>query len=145
MNDQVMSLKDVIDRYGRLVWKCKGVSMRPMIRQETDYVTLVKPTSEPKAMDVAIYQRGDGAYVLHRIIGDEGKNYLILGDNCINVEHVPKSSVFGVLNTLTRNGQPVDLDGFKQKIYETLWIRPWRLRVFLLRVKNKCKRVLESR
>lgn len=139
-----MSFEDVIDEYGTLVWKCRGVSMRPMIHQDTDLVTIIKPVQNPKPMDIALYRRGDGAYVLHRVIGEEGDKYLILGDNCISVEHVPKKNVIGIMKDLTRNGKLVNLDNLGQKMYENLWIKPWRFRVNVLRTKSRLKKAIKK-
>ena len=84
------TFEEVLTRDGKLVYKTKGVSMEPMLRQNRDLVTIEVPVSRLKKYDVALYKRGD-RYVLHRVIGVKEGFYLIRGDNTYRLETVPES------------------------------------------------------
>ena len=75
-----MTLEDLLQRDGRLVYKTRGVSMEPMLRQNRDLVIIQVPASRLKKYDVALYKRGK-AYILHRVIEVNGDYYFIRGDN----------------------------------------------------------------
>jgi signal peptidase I len=85
-----MSVKfeELLARDGYLVYKTRGVSMEPMMRQNRDLVIIRIPTCRLHKYDVALYRRGRN-YVLHRVIGVEKDHYLIRGDNTYSVETVP--------------------------------------------------------
>lgn len=63
-----MTFEDILARDGKLVYKTRGVSMEPMLRQNRDLVVIRVPSSRLKKYDVALYKRGDN-YVLHRVVG----------------------------------------------------------------------------
>jgi hypothetical protein len=61
--------------------------MLPMLREGKDLFTVVKKGPERcKAGDVVLYRRGSH-YILHRVIEVREKDYVILGDNCVNREY----------------------------------------------------------
>ena len=71
-----MTFEDILARDGKLVYKTRGVSMEPMLRQNRDLVVIRVPSSRLKKYDVALYKRGDN-YVLHRVVGVGDGHYLI--------------------------------------------------------------------
>ena len=54
-----MTFEDILARDGKLVYKTRGVSMEPMLRQNRDLVVIRVPSSRLKKYDVALYKRGD--------------------------------------------------------------------------------------
>lgn len=58
----------------------RGVSMLPMLRQDIDSVVISPLTRPLRRYDIALYQRVNGKYVLHRII-EAGQTYTCIGDN----------------------------------------------------------------
>ena len=140
--ERQQGLGEELERSGRIIWRCRGFSMLPLIRSEHDVVVIEKPDGSVKPMDVVMYfKRGsDHEYVLHRVIEDAGDHYIILGDNCIGLEKVPKEDVLGVMRDLIKNGRPYDLDSLKHRAYIRLWIRPWPVRIAILKGKCRVKR-----
>ena len=116
--------------------------MKPFIHADTDVVVIEKAVHPLRPSDIALYKKGKSEYVLHRIIKCEGDRYVLLGDNCVTLEYVPKDAVIGVMKSLLRNGKEVKISGLKNKIYKNLWIKPWRARIFAIRVRNKLRRTL---
>lgn len=58
----------------------RGVSMLPMLRQGVDSVVLSPLPECLEKYDLPLYQREDGKYILHRIVGT-GDTYVCIGDN----------------------------------------------------------------
>ena len=58
----------------------RGISMLPMLRQGLDSVVLSPVPGKLKKYDLPLYQRENGKYILHRIIG-AGTTYTCMGDN----------------------------------------------------------------
>ena len=75
-----MTFEKLLEEDGKLVYRTRGVSMEPMLRQNRDLVVIEVPSSRLKKYDVALYRRGT-SYVLHRVIGVKSDHYLIRGDN----------------------------------------------------------------
>ena len=99
-----MTFEELLQEDGRLVYRTRGVSMEPMLRQNRDLVVIEVPASRLKKYDVALYRRGT-SYVLHRVIGVKRDHYLIRGDNTYALETVPDSAVLGVLTAFQRKGK----------------------------------------
>jgi hypothetical protein len=103
---KMSTFEKLLARDGILVYRIRGVSMEPMLRQNRDLVEIRVPPTRLKKYDVALYRRGK-AYVLHRVIGVEEKRYLIRGDNTYSIEKVPDSAVIGVLTGFQRKGKQI--------------------------------------
>ncbi len=63
----------------------RGVSMLPMLRQDIDSVVISPVAKRLRKYDIALYQRENGKYVLHRII-QAGETYTCIGDNQFDSE-----------------------------------------------------------
>lgn len=63
----------------------KGVSMMPMLRQDTDTVVLSPLPDKLRKYDLPLYQRENGKYILHRIV-KVGETYTCIGDNQFELE-----------------------------------------------------------
>ena len=96
-----------------------GTSMRPLLIQGRDTVTLKKCTEKLKKGDLPLYRRRDGAFVLHRVVGftNEG-SYIMCGDNQFlketGIEH---TQIIGVVTEITRNGKTFSVDSEKYQRY----------------------------
>lgn len=82
-----------------------GISMLPTIVGGRDPVTIKKPDSRLKKYDIILYRRKSGQFVLHRIIGNDGENYILCGDNEARKEHgISHEAVIGVVTQYMQNG-----------------------------------------
>lgn len=135
-----MSFEELLARDGKLVYKTKGCSMRPMLRQNRDLVIVKTPASRLRPMDVALYKSG-GRYVLHRVIRVKDGYYLIRGDNTYALETVPDSAVIGVLAGFQRNGKQYSTDDFLYRCYARLWNTLYPLRAFRIRFRLTAVRI----
>ena len=102
------TFEELLQWDGRLVYRIRGVSMNPMLKQNRDLVIIETPPAELGKYDVALYRRGSD-YVLHRVIRVTDDGYLIRGDNTYVLESVPRSEVIGVLSSFQRKGHYHDV------------------------------------
>lgn len=114
------TFEDLLEQDGRLVYKTKGSSMRPLLRQNRDLVVIYRPEGRLKKYDVALYRRGP-AYVLHRVIEVCDGYYLIRGDNTYALEHVPDEAVIGVLTGFNRKGKYHEVTESGYQLYVHAW------------------------
>ena len=75
-----ISYEMLIAAAGSVVIEPLGISMLPFLKEGRDSVRLVSPAAAPQKYDIVLYLVGS-EYVLHRIIGFDGDNYIICGDN----------------------------------------------------------------
>ena len=134
------TIEALLARDGRLVYRTKGVSMRPMLKQNRDLVIIQAPASRLKKYDVALYRRGKD-YVLHRVIGVAEDHYLIRGDNTYAVEHVPDGDVIGVLTGFQRKGREYRVTDRSYRCYVRLWCAAYPVRALAVRCLWKLKSI----
>ena len=127
--------EDLLQKDGRLVYKTKGTSMEPMLRQNRDLVIIEVPSSRLDKYDVALYRRGE-SYVLHRVIGIDDGFYRIRGDNTYAVERVPFENVIGVLKSFNRKGKTHAVTERGYRFYARFWNAIYPLRAFRIRVRR---------
>ena len=112
---------------GRLVYKTRGVSMRPMLKQDRDLVVIETPDKTLQKYDVALYKRGK-SLVLHRIIKVKDGYYIIRGDNTYDNEKVPYGAVIGVLTGFNRKGKEYTVYDRPYRAYVRFWCFIYPLR-----------------
>lgn len=134
------TFEELLARDGRLVYKTKGTSMEPMLRQNRDLVVIEVPASRLKKDDIALYRRGEN-YVLHRVIDVKEDRYLIRGDNTYTLENVPDRAVLGVLTGFVRKGKQhsVDEEGYRR--YVCFWNVIYPLRAVCFRCRRLFVRI----
>lgn len=87
-----------------------GTSMLPLLVQGRDSVILA-PAAEIKVNDIIFYKRDDGHFVLHRIIGNDGKGYILCGDNQWVKEYgITDRHIIGVVTEIIRDGVNIKTD-----------------------------------
>lgn len=118
---------ELLERDGRLVYKTKGSSMRPMLHANRDIVVILAKNGRLHRYDVALYRRGS-AYVLHRVIRVTPDGYIIRGDNTYILERVPERAVIGVLDGFTRRGTYHSVRDRRYRAYVGIWCAAYPLR-----------------
>lgn len=135
------TFEEILSRDGRLVYKTKGVSMKPMLYQNRDLVIIETFKGRLKPYDVALYKRGSN-YVLHRVLSLGDGVYYIRGDNTYSIETVPEGNVLGVLTGFVRNGKQHTVTEPGYRFYSRFWHMIYPLRVFRLRLRSRLKKLL---
>ena len=99
----------------------RGISMEPMLRQGRDSVTLSPITGPLRKYDIPLYQRSDGAYILHRVV-KTGAEYTCIGDNQFALEKgVKTEQMIGVVTGFTRKGKFCSVTDTGYQIYCRFW------------------------
>ncbi len=146
--EEKLSYEEYMDKYQRLVRTNVGVSMLPLLRQGRDlFIVEKRGPGRLKAGDVVLYRRPPDKYVLHRIVQVREKDYVILGDNCVNREYgITDDDILGVMTGFVRDGKQHTVTESGYRLYRFLWLHGAPVRVFLKkavwRVKAGIKKVL---
>ncbi|MBQ3879272.1 MAG: S24/S26 family peptidase [Oscillospiraceae bacterium] len=138
-----MTFEECLARDGKLVYRTRGVSMEPMLRQNRDLVVIEQLSSRLHKYDVALYKRGK-SYVLHRVIGVGEDRYMIRGDNTYAVENVPDSAVIGVLTGFQRKGKNHSVQELPYRLYVRLWNAIYPARFVYKRCRSGAGRLLRK-
>ena len=133
---------------GILAFVPGGNSMWPTLKNRGQSVVVLKKTDKLKRFDIALYQRKDGAFVLHRVMEPTEWGYIICGDSQFVLEKVLEDQVFGVMTGFYRGKKYIDCKDPKYIKEVERWYgrKRWRkLRLkwffFRLRVRNKLARI----
>ncbi len=104
---------------GTVVFKPRGISMLPLIRQGVDRVALTKNTAPLKKHDIPLYRRDDGSFILHRIVKiAPDKSYIMCGDNQTILEYgITDANIIGVVNGVYKGDKFYSIDSFKMRFY----------------------------
>lgn len=114
----------------------KGLSMWPTLRPATDTVQ-VRSMPEYSRMDIvlAVSDNPRGVF-LHRIIGCEAGNYILMGDaNLYRTETCAAQAILGKVVRIRRNGKDVT-SGTANKLLRMLHSSPPQLRRAMVRILN---------
>ncbi len=128
------SIEEQLLREGFYISTTAGVSMYPMLRNRRDRV-VIRPVGEARLrrLDLPLYRRADGAYVLHRVIGVREGLYIIRGDNTYQKEHISDEQIVGVMTEFYRGERHVDATSRWYRLYAWLWQGIYPLRAVLWR------------
>ena len=118
--------------------------MMPLIRQGIDYVELSPLPQRLKKYDIPLYQRSNGAYVLHRVVKVED-TYTCIGDNQFIFETgVTHDQLIAVVSAIYRGEKRVPVTAFSYRVYCRFWHYSRPLRRLWLRgigcIKRKFKK-----
>lgn len=120
--EQYRALLETVDA---LPLQVTGSSMTPFLAPERDSVLLRKPGERLHRGDIALYQRDDGAYVMHRVYRCEsGGSYSMLGDAQQQVEHgIRRGQVIAVVCAAQRKGKEQKPGCFWWEFFARVWVR----------------------
>lgn len=101
-----------------------GYSMLPLWRDRHNNVVLTAcDPSRLKKLDIPLYRRKNGQYVLHRIIKVYDDCFDLAGDAQTEIERsLPKGCVIAVVKGYyNERGKYVSCDSFRYRLYSRLW------------------------
>ena len=138
--------EEILAQEGKLVYTNVGVSMLPLLRQGRDlFIVEKRGPDRLKAGDVVLYRRPPAQYVLHRIVEVREKDYVILGDNCVNREYgITDSDILGVMTGFVRDGKQHAVTEKGYRLYTWLCLHGAGLRIFLKRAMWRVKSILRK-
>lgn len=137
-----IGFEEILKRDGVLVYRTQGVSMRPMLKQNRDLVTIRPISGRLKKYDVPLYRKQGGGYLLHRIIAVTENGYVIRGDNTYKKElDVTDNDIVGVLTAFKRKGKDYTVESKGYRLYARVWNFIYPLR----KVRNVIKRSIAAK
>lgn len=128
-------LAEQLERGGSALLPVTGSSMLPALRQGRDTVVLCPP-EELRRGDVILFLRGNGRYVLHRIIRRSGPGFLCCGDNQWQTERVAAEQVLARVSAVRRRGREIPAASPGWRLWAWLWTALMPVRRPVLRVRR---------
>lgn len=129
---------------GVIIYTNVGTSMRPLIRQGKDVMIISSVDNisrKLKKMDVPLYKRDSGQYVLHRIVKATEDGYVLRGDNTYSNEYgITDQHIIGVLTGVIRNGKEISVHSFGCVLYSYIWYYTYYIRKMVVWMKRKIRR-----
>lgn len=111
------TFEDILSERGELIYTNVGDSMYPLI-QSRDLLVIKKCDGNLKRLDIPLYKRDNGQYVLHRIIKVRAGEYVMCGDNRAEPEYgITDRHIIGVLDAIIRNGERISVNSLKNRFY----------------------------
>ena len=131
--------EDILREDGYLMYRTKGGSMLPLLRENRDVVLIrKKPEGRLRRYDVPLY-KSQGRYILHRILRVRKNDYVIVGDHLTVKEYgITDEQILGVLELVIRDGKEIRVTDPKYRLYAHLWCDFYPIRVVLIR----CRQIL---
>lgn len=124
----------------------KGTSMLPLIRQGIDTIVLEKAPEKLKKYDLPLYQRDNGQFVLHRVVGENENGYIMCGDNQYDREYnVKPAQILAIATGIYKGEIFLPFTDKKYKAYckkQVLKKKCYRDYLCLLRLASKIKHKL---
>jgi signal peptidase len=134
---------------GRLLVVPVGASMIPMLRQGMDSVLLTRIEKPLRRLDVALYRREDGMYILHRVMQSKGGSLIFCGDGMIDDDPpVTESSAVAVLSGFYRGERFISVESKAYRLYAHLWCfmkLPRIIGLFLIRLRWRARAFIRGK
>lgn len=101
-----------------------GNSMSPFLIHGRDTVYLSRLTRPVRRGDILLYQRRNGAYILHRVWKAEQGCYTMVGDAQTQLEPgILDEQVIAIVTAAQRKGKRQAPGSFWWEFFEKVWIR----------------------
>ncbi|MEA4833396.1 hypothetical protein SDC9_148460 [bioreactor metagenome] len=122
-----------------------GISMSPLIRDNTDAVIITAINRSLKKGDIVLFESPyeKDRYILHRItrIFRGGKSLQTTGDGCLGRDMPIKTDcVIAIVNTIIRGNMIIDCSAIKWKFVFFLWRTAFPIRALLIGAINRRSR-----
>ena len=130
-----------LENGGRAKLTVTGYSMRPMLHEKRDSVTLIPVREQQLPGYVILYLRENGQYVLHRIISVNAQGYICSGDNQAMREPVAHSQLLAVMDGFTRKGKTYTVKNPGYRLYTWAWVRLFFLRKGYISLRRRLGRL----
>lgn len=138
LDDLIPVIRETLDEGGSFEININGTSMLPLLKAGRDTVTLSPVTGNLKKYDIPLFQRADGAYVLHRIIKAGDGIYTVCGDNQWKKETgITQAQIIAAVSEIKRGGRTVSVDSFGYKLYCRVWHLLFPVRKYIVKAKGK--------
>lgn len=134
------NLLDELHRSGTVRLPVKGNSMFPFLRDSRDAVVLraLEDGETPVVGDICLF-RFNGRYILHRLVGRKGEQFVFRGDgNPRGKETVPADSIFAVAEKkIAPSGEETDCRSEDWRRFSRFWPKTYLVRRLLIAVLHR--------
>lgn len=120
---------DELARRGEIRCEISGTSMQPLLNSKKTTVHICLLKEDPLPLDVVLFTRDDGSFVLHRIVGLSKGAYTLCGDNQTEVEFgIKRHQILGRMEGYYRGDLYHSCSGLSYRLYSLVWTyaRPLR-------------------
>ena len=133
------NMEEILRKKGRVVTTAVGISMLPCIQPQKDILVLEK-SDRINVLDVVLFRRKNGSYVLHRVLDIQPEGYVLCGDSQYKKEYgVENEQILGILKGFYRGEKYIDCEKNRwYKMYVNIWCSSLILRKGIL----QCGRIL---
>ena len=112
-----------------------GNSMSPFLIHGRDTVYLSRLTRPVRRGDILLYQRANGAYILHRVWKVCPDSYTMVGDAQTVLEPgIRDDQIIAIVTAVQRKGKHMAPGSFWWTFFEKVWIRIVPLRHMIWRI-----------
>jgi len=113
------TFEEILEHDGQLLYTNVGDSMMPLLRERRDILVISpKPEGRLSMLDIPLYKRDTGKYVLHRVMWVRKNDYIICGDNQYYPERgIGERHIIGVLTAVIRNGKRLEMNSLSMRLY----------------------------
>ncbi len=137
MSDQAQDLTRRLQNGQSVVSGTKGRSMEPLLKQGQTKVIIRPLEDRPQKGDILLFLRRDGKFILHRMIGETQRQYLLRGDHEVFVNRANKRRILGVVSEIYRKGRWFSVTDLRYRIYVRVWMALFPIRRSWYRLKEK--------
>ncbi len=115
---------DELRRRGELRCEITGTSMQPLLKSKKNTVHICYMTHDPQPLDVVLFCRDNGSFVLHRILDDCDGVYTLCGDNQTKKEFaIRKEQIVGRMEGYYKGESYHSCDSLSYRLYSNLWVK----------------------
>ena len=116
-------LTEVLSSGGTVSLAVSGYSMRPFLKHGRDSVCLRACTEQDlKRGQILLFQRTDGAMVLHRVRGILSDGRLLMnGDGQAWCELISTDQVLAVVSSVNRKGHQMSSESVRFRLWSAVW------------------------
>lgn len=117
-------LLNLLDEVEAVPLVISGSSMTPFLVHGRDIVYLTKVDGPLKKGAMVLYQRCNGAYILHRVLTADRDSYTMVGDAQTRPEPgIRAEQIRAVVTAVRRKDKLLQKGGFWWDFFEKVWIR----------------------
>lgn len=131
-------IEEKLSAGGTVVLPITGTSMLPLLVAGRDKVTLKSAVLPLEKDTIPFYRRDDGAFVLHRKVGEDENGYVMCGDNQWVREHgITDKNIIGEVAFITRKGKTFSVSSRRYRLYVKLWKFLFPVRKYIVKIRGK--------
>lgn len=144
-NTYIGVLKELLEQGRQVSLVVTGSSMAPFLADHRDTVYLNPVTDPLRPGDIVLYQRANGQYVLHRIVGIHQDAYDLLGDNQTVVERgIHRNQIVGLVTAVNRKGEILRPGDKKWDFFAGMWRHMVPFRHGLIRMASGVRKTIRK-